>query len=116
MKKTKSEQWVSISTEIWYTAIFVKQYVIFRVICMILFSAKFKSLHQGHCGNSGGYLPPNTDQESIYDCRDECSSRTDLGYFAYVTGSTCACYTREGGCNYDGQHMDHNAYQILGQG
>ena len=61
-------------------------------------------------------MPPNTNQESIYDCRDECSGRTDAGYIAYVPGSTCACYRKGGGCNADGLHLDHNVFEILDSG
>jgi len=68
-------------------------------------------LHEGHCGGSG-YLYPNTNEATIDDCRNECKSRdADAKFFAYVPGSTCACYKTE--CNYDGQHLDHKAYEIL---
>ena len=87
-----------------------------------MFLGQIKPLHKGHCGNDGGYLPPNTNQESAYDCRDECLSRTKYpGYFAYkaatsVTDTVCACYTRAGGCYSDGKHLDHLAYEILDSG
>ena len=83
---------------------------------MILFSGPYAFLHHGHCGGSTGYLPPNTIQQTIFDCLNECSSREDPGYFAYKTGSNCACYTKSGGCNYDGKYMDRNSYQILEPG
>ena len=74
---------------------------------------RFKFLHQGHCGGTG-YVLPNTVEETIDDCRKECESRDEVKYFAYVSKSTCACYKTE--CYFDGQHMDHIAYEILDSG
>ena len=85
------------------------------MIFLMFFSGKFEYLHQGHCGG-GSWVGPNTNKESIYGCRDECAGRIDVGYFAYKTGSICACYTKNGGCNYDGHHMDHTSYEILDSG
>ena len=75
---------------------------------------KYKFLHQGHCaGSPNPYVPPPTNQKTLEDCANECISRPGVQYFAYIPGSHCVCYTRE--CNFDGQHMDHMAYEIIGQ-
>ena len=48
------------------------------------------------------------------DCRNRCESLgTNIGYFAYVPGSTCACYTKDGNCGYDGNFLDHLAFEII---
>ena len=73
----------------------------------------FKFLHQGHCAGSG-YLGSNTNQGTINDCRQECKGRAEGKYFAYVSGSTCACYKTE--CKFDGKNMDHMAFEILEPG
>ena len=40
------------------------------------------------------------------DCRNRCERLgTNIGYFAYVPGSTCACYTKDGNCGYDGNYL-----------
>ena len=70
----------------------------------------FKFLHQGACASSG-YLAPNTIQGTIYDCRQECKGRAEVKYFAYVSGSTCACYKTE--CKVDGAYKKHMAFEIL---
>ena len=80
---------------------------------MCILSGRFKLLHQGHCGGSG-YTTPNTDKPTIDDCRIECASRDGVKYFAYKSKSTCACYKTE--CYYDGQYMDHIAYEIIESG
>ena len=80
---------------------------------MFLYVGKFKFLHQGHCGGSG-YVSPNTNQESIDDCRIECESRTEVKYFAYKSGSICRCYTTE--CISDGQNLEYMAFEILESG
>ena len=68
--------------------------------------------HQGHCaaGWDGG---PNTNQESILDCRNDCATRSGVGYFAYKRGSNCECYFSNGGCPDDNYYNDHKAYRIL---
>ena len=78
-----------------------------------LFVGMFKFLHQGHCGGSG-YVSPNTNQESIDDCRKECESRNEVKYFAYKSGSMCRCYTTE--CTADEQNLDYMAFEILDSG
>ena len=79
----------------------------------------YKFKHQGHC-NGGWDGGPNTNQDSIMDCRNECLSRTkfgsEIGYFAYKTGSNCACYLTNGGCPDDNKHNDHKAYFIVTPG
>ena len=48
------------------------------------------------------------------DCRNRCISQgDDIGYFAYVKGSTCACYTKNGGCGYDARYPDHYSFEIV---
>ena len=48
------------------------------------------------------------------DCRNRCISQgDDIGYFAYVNGSTCACYTKNGGCGDDGRYLDHYSFEIV---
>lgn len=79
----------------------------------LLYVGKFKFLHKGHCGGSG-YVSPNTNQESIDDCRKECESRADVKYFAYKSGNVCKCYTTE--CTPDGQNLDYMAFEILESG
>ena len=44
------------------------------------------------------------------DCRNKCERLgIHIGYFAYVPGSTCACYTK---CEYDGRYLDHFSFEI----
>ena len=40
-------------------------------------------LRQGHCAK--GWKSPNTNQEKLEDCRNECAKRSNIGYFAYST-------------------------------
>ena len=85
--------------------------------CIILFclvSGKYRYLHEGHCGGSG-WIPGNTIEATIDDCRKKCNSRgDDVKFFAYVPGSTCACYKTE--CLNDDLYLDHDAYEILEDG
>ena len=71
-------------------------------------------LRQGHCAQ--GWKSPNTNQEKLEDCRNECAKRSNIGYFAYSTSKTCACYLADDGCPDDDAHKDHNAYRIVGEG
>ena len=71
----------------------------------------YKYVHQGHC--AGGWVGPNSNQETPLDCRNECAARSGVEYFAYSNSKTCACYTK---CPDDNNHNDHNAYRIIAQG
>ena len=75
---------------------------------------KIKFLHQGHCGAGSGHLPPTVKQETIDDCRKECSSRAEVRYLAYSSGSDCACYKTD--CTNDGRAQDFMAYEIIESG
>ena len=77
----------------------------------ILFSVLYHFKHQGHC--AVGWKRPNTKQPNILACRNECSNRPDIGYFAYRQGNNCACYLSKDECPDDDKHNDHNAYQII---
>ena len=86
-------------------------------VCIILsglVSGKYRYLFPGHCGGSG-YLYPNTVEATTEDCRNKCISRgDDVKFFAYVPGSTCACYKKE--CIDDELYPNHFAYEILEDG
>ena len=48
------------------------------------------------------------------DCRNRCVRLgPNIGYFAYVPGSTCACYTKDGNCGDDGNFLDHLSFEII---
>ena len=81
-----------------------------------MYLGKIKFLHKGLCGPDSGWLSPNSIQESIDDCRKECSSRAEVNYFAYANkkGNNCACYKTD--CNSDGEHLDFMFYEILESG
>ena len=74
----------------------------------------YEFVHDGHCAS--GWNEPNTVQESILDCRNECAGRPDVGFFAYKLGANCACYFLKDGCPDDDQHGDHDAYLIVNKG
>ena len=73
----------------------------------------YEVVHDGHCAS--GWNEPNTIQESILGCRNECAGRPDVGFFAY-NGDNCACYFLKDGCPDDDQHGDHDAYLIVDKG
>ena len=89
-----------------------------NILCMLVMPIyltvavlPYEFVHDGHCnGEWGG---SNTAQATVLDCRNECANRPDIGYFAYSTSATCACYFSRGGCPDDGQHGDHDAFRIL---
>ena len=83
----------------------------FRFFWFNLILGLYEFVHDGHC--AAGWSGPNTNQASIPDCRNECASRENIGYFAYSTGNTCACYLEDDGCPDDNLRNDHNAYRIL---
>ena len=48
------------------------------------------------------------------DCRNRCEGLgKHVGYFAYVPGSTCACYTK---CENDGRYQNYIAFEIVRPG
>ena len=74
-------------------------------------AANYEFVHQGHCAD--GWTGPNSKQVTTLDCKKECESRPNVGYFAYSTSKTCACYLSKPGCPDDNMHNDHKAYRIL---
>ena len=74
----------------------------------------YEFLHQGHC--AAGWKEPNTNQANIEDCRNECAKFSNVGYFAYGTDNTCACYLADHGCPDDDKYDDYNAYRIVREG
>jgi len=71
----------------------------------------FEFKHQGHC--AGGW-DGNTVQNSLEDCFSECTSRPDVGYFAFKSSNgVCACYFTVNGCPDDNRFNDFNAYRII---
>ena len=85
------------------------QWSSFYLIFTVAISYEF--VHDGHC--NGEWNGPNTVQETVLNCRNDCAKRPDIGYFAYSTSATCACYFLRGGCSDDDQHGDHDAFRIL---
>ena len=67
--------------------------------------------HEGHCAE--GWVSPNTNQPDILACRNECSNRPNVGYFAYRQKNNCACYLEQDECPDDDQFNDHSAYRII---
>ena len=74
----------------------------------------YEFVHDGHC--AAGWNGPNTVQETVLDCRNECANRPNVGFFAYSSGSTCACYLSKDNCPDDNLHGDYNAYRIVNKG
>ena len=62
--------------------------------------ALYEFKHQGHC--AAGMKGPATIQPTVLDCRNECSNRPNIGYFAYRNGNRCCCYLAK-------EHNDYNA-------
>ena len=76
----------------------------------------YRFLHHGHCktGHVCNWRSCNTVEATIMDCRNRCESLgKHVGYFAYVPGSRCACYTQ---CENDGRHQDHSSFAIVRPG
>ena len=76
----------------------------------------YRFLHRGHCRN--GHVCNtrncNTIEATLMDCRNRCERLgKHVGYFAYVPGSTCACYTK---CENDGRNQNHIAFEIMRPG
>ena len=71
--------------------------------------------HSGHCNT--GWVGTNTEEINIGDCFEECVKRSNVGYFAFAvyTNRTynCACYKKDGYCQYDGRFEDFNSYRII---
>ena len=86
-------------------------YLMVMPMYFIVAAILYEFVHDGHC--NGEWNGPNTVQETAPNCRNECAKRPDIGYFAYSTRGTCACYFLRGGCSDDDQHGDHDAYRIL---
>ena len=80
-------------------------------IYFIVSGIPYEFVHNGHC--NGEWNGPNTIQATVLDCRNECANRPDIGYFAYSSSATCACYFLRGSCLDDDQHVDHDAFRIL---
>ena len=73
----------------------------------------YRFMHHGHCknGHSCNGKNCNTVEATVMDCRNRCERLgIHIGYFVYVPGSSCACYTK---CERDERHQDHFAFQIL---
>ena len=90
------------------------KHIVYQITMPILFTVAanlYEFVHDGHC--NGGWGGSNTIQETALDCRNECAKRPDIGYFAYSSGATCACYFLRGGCLDDDEHGDHDAFRIL---
>ena len=84
-----------------------------EIYCISLELYKFK--HKGHC--AAGWDGSNTFQGNIEDCFKECSSRKDIGFFAFTTNTDdniddCSCYFSADGCPDDDTFEDFNAYHI----
>ena len=73
----------------------------------------YEFVHDGHC--AGGWTGRNTAQGGILDCRNECASRSDVGFFAY-NGDICACYLLKDDCPDDDRYADYDAYRIINKG
>ena len=79
----------------------------------VVIDKMYEFVHDGHC--KYGFVGPKTAQGSILDCRNECASRSDVGFFAY-NGYNCACYWLKDGCPDDNQYADYDAYRIVNKG
>ena len=79
------------------------------------FLGPYVFMHQGSCAK--GWKHPNTNQETLLDCRNECAERgSSFGYFAYSTRNVCACFFANDKCTVDNRYNDHNAYRIVREG
>ena len=74
----------------------------------------YEFVHDGHC--AAGWNGPNTVQESLLGCRNECANRPNVGFFAYSSSNTCACYNTKDKCPDDNLHGNYNAYRIVNKG
>ena len=82
------------------------------IVNVFVFIENYVLKHIGHC--NGGFVGPNTIQNNVDGCFDECNTRRNVGYFAFnPKNGYCSCYLTTAGCPDDDLWNDFNSYQII---